>query len=133
MGRKHLAFTICTILAAGTNYPMEINKYVAIWKAYVPALYVLMKRASAGEQVFKTEQHKFEASGKKDKSGYNFKLEYYKGRNLNDVSHSALAADLLQALNSDQRISQLSYDNVIMLQHTSGFELKITILPPRNF
>ena len=112
---------------------MEVNKYVAIWKAYVPAFYVLIKKASGGEQVFKTEQHKFEAISKKEKAGYNFKLEYYKGRNLNDVSHSTLAADLLQALNSDQRINQLSYDNVILLQHTSGFELKITILPPRNF
>lgn len=112
---------------------MEVNKYVGVWKAYVPALFVLMKRASGGEQVFKTEQHKFEVSGKKEKAGYNFKLEYYKGRNLNDLSHSALASDLLQALNSDQRINQLSYDNVIMLQHTSGFELKISLQPPRNF
>jgi hypothetical protein len=113
---------------------MEVNKYVAIWKAYLPALYVLMKRAVSNPDgsVFKTEQHKFEQSGKKEKAGYNFKLEYFKGRNLNEVGNSALASDLLQALNSDARINQFSYDCVILFQHTSSFELKITILPPRN-
>ena len=104
---------------------MEDRKYLATWKKYLPVIRLHLKRSIAGEQQFKLNITDFESAGHRGKSSYTFNLMMENGKVTNNISGSAVARDLYDALKSDDTIKAMLQDKSVKISVGKSFILNI--------
>jgi hypothetical protein len=107
---------------------MEERKYLQTWKKYLPVIRLHLKRSLVDEQSFKLNIIDFESAGDRGKSGYTFSLQMENGKVTNNISGSAVARDLFEALKSDETIKAMLSDKIIKISvgKTFLFSIKTT-------
>ena len=88
---------------------MEDRKYLTTWKRYLPVIRLHIKKSLVEEQQFKLNITDFESAGDRGKSGYTFNITMENGKVINNISGSAVARDLFEALKSDELIKAMQH------------------------
>ena len=104
---------------------MEERKYLTTWRKYIPVIRLHLKRSLAEEQSFKLNITDFESAGDRGKSGYTFSLAMENGKVTNNISGSAVARDLYEALKTDETIKAIIQDKAIKISVGKSFVLSI--------
>lgn len=104
---------------------MEERKYLTTWKRYIPVIRLHLKRSLTEEQSFKLNITDFESAGDRGKSGYTFNLTMENGKVTNNVSGSAVARDLYEALKDDEAIKAFLQDRAVKMSVGKSFVLSI--------
>lgn len=104
---------------------MEERKYLTTWKKYLPVIRLHLKRSLTEEQSFKLNIQDFESAGDRGKSGYTFSITMENGKVTNNISGSAVARDLFEALKSDDTIKAMLQDKSIKISVGKSFVLSI--------
>ena len=104
---------------------MEERKYLTTWKRYIPVIRLHLKRSLSEEQSFKLNITDFESAGDRGKSGYTFNLTMENGRVTNNISGSAVARDLFEALKADEAIKAMISDKNVKISVGKSFVLSI--------
>jgi hypothetical protein len=104
---------------------MEERKYLTTWRKYIPVIRLHLKRSLAEEQSFKLNITDFESAGDRGKSGYTFSLAMENGKVTNNISGSAVARDLYEALKTDETIKAMIQDKAIKISVGKSFVLSI--------
>lgn len=104
---------------------MEERKYLTTWKRYIPVIRLHLKRSLSEEQSFKLNITDFESAGDRGKSGYTFNLTMENGRVTNNISGSAVARDLFEALKADEAIKAMIADKSVKISVGKSFVLSI--------
>jgi len=104
---------------------MEERKYLQTWKKYLPVIRLHLKRSLVDEQSFKLNITDFESAGDRGKSGYTFSLQMENGKVTNNISGSAVARDLFEALKSDETIKAMLADKSIKISVGKTFLFSI--------
>ncbi|TFF30454.1 hypothetical protein [Mucilaginibacter psychrotolerans] len=104
---------------------MEERKYLTTWKRYIPVIRLHLKRSLTEEQSFKLNITDFESAGDRGKSGYTFNLTMENGKVTNNVSGSAVARDLYEALKDDETIKAFLQDRHVKMSVGKSFVLSI--------
>ncbi len=97
---------------------MEDRKYLTTWKRYLPVIRLHLKKSLV------EDQH-FESAGDRGKSGYTFNITMENGKVINNISGSAVARDLYEALKSDDAIKAMLQDKHIKISVGKSFILSI--------
>ena len=87
---------------------MEQRTYLQTWKKYLPVIRLHLKRSLNEDQSFKLNITDFESAGDRGKSGYTFNLQMENGKPINNISGSAVARDLYEALKADEATKALA-------------------------
>ena len=94
--------------------------------ALVEARHRWVKRESlTAEQSFKLNITDFESAGDRGKSGYSFNITLENGKVTNNISGSAVARDLFEALKEDETIKAMLQDKAIKISVGKSFLLSI--------
>jgi hypothetical protein len=104
---------------------MEERKYLQTWKKYLPVIRLHLKRSLTEDQSFKLNITDFESAGDRGKSGYTFNITMENGKVTNNISGSAVARDLYEALKSDETIKAMLQDKNIKISVGKSFVLSI--------
>ncbi len=104
---------------------MEERKYLATWNRYLPVIRLHLKKSLTEEQSFKLNITDFESAGSRGKSGYTFNLALENGKVSNNISGSAVARDLYEALKSDEAIKTLLQNRSVKISVGKSFVLSI--------
>lgn len=104
---------------------MEERKYLTTWKRYLPVIRLHLKKSLNEEQQFKLNITDFESAGDRGKSGYTFNITMENGKVTNNISGSAVARDLYEALKSDDAIKALLQDRAVKISVGKSFMLSI--------
>ena len=104
---------------------MEERKYLQTWKKYLPVIRLHLKRSLTEDQSFKLNITDFESAGDRGKSGYTFNIAMENGKVTNNISGSAVARDLYEALKSDETIKAMLQDKNIKISVGKSFILSI--------
>ena len=104
---------------------MEDRKYLTTWKRYLPVIRLHLKKSINEEQQFKLNITDFESAGDRGKSGYTFNITMENGKVTNNISGSAVARDLYEALKSDDAIKALLQDRSVKISVGKSFMLTI--------
>jgi hypothetical protein len=104
---------------------MEDRKYLTTWKRYLPVIRLHLKRSLNEEQQFKLNITDFESAGDRGKSSYTFNLMMENGKVTNNISGSAVARDLFEALKTDDTIKAMLQDKAIKISVGKSFILTI--------
>jgi hypothetical protein len=104
---------------------MEERKYLTTWKRYIPVIRLHLKRSLTEEQSFKLNITDFESAGDRGKSGYTFNLTMENGKVTNNVSGSAVARDLYEALKDDEAIKAFLQERHVKMSVGKSFVLSI--------
>jgi hypothetical protein len=104
---------------------MEERKYLTTWKRYLPVIRLHLKKSLNEEQHFKLNITDFESAGDRGKSGYTFNIVMDNGKVTNNISGSAVARDLYEALKSDDAIKAMLQDKSIKISVGKSFILTI--------
>ncbi|KAA8482843.1 hypothetical protein BDE36_1505 [Arcticibacter tournemirensis] len=104
---------------------MEERKYLATWNRYLPVIRLHLKKSLTEEQSFKLNITDFESAGGRGKSGYTFNLALENGKVSNNISGSAVARDLYEALKSDEAIKMLLQNKSVKISVGKSFVLSI--------
>ncbi|MBD1364224.1 hypothetical protein IDJ77_10420 [Mucilaginibacter sp. ZT4R22] len=104
---------------------MEERKYLTTWKRYIPVIRLHLKKSLNEEQSFKLNITDFESAGDRGKSGYTFNLSMENGKVINNISGSAVARDLYEALKADEAIKAFLQDRNIKISVGKSFLLTI--------
>jgi len=104
---------------------MEERKYLQTWKKYLPVIRLHLKRSLTEDQSFKLNITDFESAGDRGKSGYTFNIAMENGKVTNNISGSAVARDLYEALKSDETIKPMLQDKSIKISVGKSFVLSI--------
>ncbi|MDP9047236.1 MAG: hypothetical protein M3N14_03815 [Bacteroidota bacterium] len=104
---------------------MEERKYLTTWKRYLPVIRLHLKKSLNEEQQFKLNITDFESAGDRGKSGYTFNLTLENGKVMNNISGSAVARDLFEALKSDDTIKAMLQDRAVKISVGKSFVLSI--------
>ena len=91
--------------------------YIPIWNKYRPALLKLMLTADEGPQEYHFFSHEFKQLNPKEKGGYSFTLQVFRGKAQNNIRDSFVAQDLLYVLESSRKASEL------LERHTYEFSM----------
>ena len=81
--------------------------YSYLWSKYRPVILQLMSASASEPQEYRLFPHEFQALNPRQKGGYAFTLETFKGKALNDIRKSPVALDLLQTLQQSRRAVEL--------------------------
>jgi hypothetical protein len=95
------------------------------WKRYLPVIRLHLKKSLVEEQNFKLNITDFESAGDRGKSGYTFTITMDNGKVVNNISGSAVARDLYEALKSDDAIKAMLQDKSIKMSVGKSFILSI--------
>lgn len=108
-------------------YPprMEERKYLTTWRRYIPVIRLHLKKSLTSEQSFKLNITDFESAGDRGKSGYTFNITMENGKVTNNISGSAVARDLYEALKTDDLIKAMLQDKAIKISVGKSFLLSI--------
>ncbi len=104
---------------------MEQRNYLQTWKKYLPVIRLHLKRSLTEEQSFKLNITDFESAGDRGKSGYTFNLQMENGKPTNNISGSAVARDLYEALKSDETVKAMLQDKNVKISVGKAFLLNI--------
>ena len=104
---------------------MEERKYLTTWKRYIPVIRLNLKKSLTEEQQFKLNITDFESAGDRGKSGYTFNITMENGKVTNNISGSAVARDLYEALKADDAIKALLQDKAVKISVGKSFMLTI--------
>jgi hypothetical protein len=104
---------------------MEERKYLTTWKRYIPVIRLHLKRSLNEEQQFKLNITDFESAGDRGKSGYTFNIALENGKVTNNISGSAVARDLFEALKGDEAIVAMLRERSIKISVGKSFILSI--------
>jgi hypothetical protein len=104
---------------------MEERKYLATWKKYIPVIRLHLKRSLNEDQSFKLNITDFESAGDRGKSGYTFNISMENGKVINNISGSAVARDLFEALKADEAIMALLQNRAVKISVGKSFLLTI--------
>ncbi|HEY4325314.1 MAG TPA: hypothetical protein VGN20_15050 [Mucilaginibacter sp.] len=104
---------------------MEERKYLTTWKKYLPVIRLHLKKSLVEEQQFKLNITDFESAGDRGKSGYTFNITMENGKVTNNISGSAVARDLFEALKSDETIKEMLANKSIKISVGKSFVLSI--------
>ncbi len=104
---------------------MEERKYLTTWKRYIPVIRLHLKRSLTEEQQFKLNITDFESAGDRGKSGYTFNIALENGKVTNNISGSAVARDLYEALKADEAIKAMLQNKSIKISVGKSFMLTI--------
>ncbi|MBD1394876.1 hypothetical protein [Mucilaginibacter glaciei] len=104
---------------------MEERKYLTTWRKYIPVIRLHLKRSLTEEQSFKLNITDFESAGDRGKSGYTFSLQMENGKVINNISGSAVARDLYEALKTDETIKSMIQDKAIKISVGKSFVFSI--------
>lgn len=108
---------------------MEDRKFLLTWKRYLPVIRLHLKKSVAEDQSFKLNITDFESAGDRGKSGYTFSLVMDNGKVTNNISSSAVARDLYEALRSDEAIKAMLLEKSIKISVGKSFLLTIKNTP----
>lgn len=89
-------------------YATSPQTYTYLWSKYRPAVLKLMVDAVDGPQQYKFLDHEFKQVNAKEKGGYAFVLQLYKGKAINIIKNSVVAKDMLIILQQSRRALELS-------------------------
>ncbi len=89
------------------DYPINHHLYTLLWNKYRPAIVKLMTDALEKPQEYKFQPHEFKDVNPKEKGGYAFTMEVYKGKPQNNIKGSVVAQDLLLILQKSPRALEL--------------------------
>ena len=84
-----------------------------------------MSAAANEPQQYKLSAHEFKILNPKEKGGYSFTLEAFKGKAVNNIRTSAVAQDLLQVLQQSKRASELMNEATYELRMDKQFVLHV--------
>lgn len=104
---------------------MEERKYLTTWSKYIPVIRLHLKKSLVDEQSFKLNITDFESAGDRGKSGYTFSLQMENGKVTNNISGSAVARDLYEALKNDEAIKAILSDKIVKISVGKTFLLSI--------
>jgi hypothetical protein len=104
---------------------MEERQYLSTWKRYIPVIRLHIKKSFNEEQAFKLNITDFESAGGSSKSGYTFNIQMENGKVINNISGSAVARDLFEALKADDAIKAMLQDKSIKISVGKSFMLTI--------
>jgi len=104
---------------------MEDRKYLTTWKRYIPVIRLHLKKSLTEEQQFKLNITDFESAGDRGKSGYTFNVTLENGKVMNNISGSAVARDLVEALKADDAIKLILQNKSIKISVGKSFMLSI--------
>ena len=104
---------------------MEERQYLTTWKKYIPVIRLHLKKSLNEDQSFKLNITDFESAGDRGKSGYSFNIAMENGRVTNNISGSAVARDLYEALKSDEAIKAMLQDKQVKISVGKTFILTI--------
>lgn len=107
---------------------MEIEKYIALWKKYLPVIKIQLKKSSAKSQTLDMNRIEFESAGDRDLSAYTFNLEIQNGKVTNDISGSAVARDLFKVLTADKESNEFLSDKTVKINMGKAFKLTLDLL-----
>lgn len=99
--------------------------YSYLWSKYRPVILHLMSAAANEPQQYKLYAHEFQALNPKQKGGYTFTLETFKGKAVNDIRKSPVAVDLLQILQQSRRALELMDEAPFELSLDKNFVLHV--------
>lgn len=83
------------------------HTYTYLWNKYRPAILKHMIDSAEGPQQYKLSKHEFTIINPKEKGGYSFSLNVFKGKAVNDIRTSIVAKDLLIILQSSKKANEL--------------------------
>jgi hypothetical protein len=104
---------------------MEERQYLTTWKKYIPVIRLHLKRSLNEDQSFKLNITDFESAGGSAKSGYSFNIAMENGKVINNISGSAVARDLYEALRNDEVIKSILQDKHVKISVGKSFVLSI--------
>ncbi|WP_295655573.1 hypothetical protein [uncultured Mucilaginibacter sp.] len=104
---------------------MEERQYLTTWKKYIPVIRLHLKKSLNEDQSFKLNITDFESAGDRGKSGYSFNIAMENGRVTNNISGSAVARDLYEALKGDEAIKTMLQDKQVKISVGKTFILTI--------
>ena len=104
---------------------MEERKYLTTWRKYIPVIRLHLKRSLTEDQSFKLNITDFESAGDRGKSGYTFNITIENGKVTNNISGSAVARDLFEALKTDEIIKGILQDKSVKISVGKSFLLTI--------
>src|SRR5271166_3689868 len=104
---------------------MEDRQYLTIWKRYMPVIRLHIKKSLVEDQQFKLNIQDFESAGDRAKSAHTFNIQMENGKVINNISGSAVARDLYEALKSDDAIKAMLQDKHIKISVGKSFILSI--------
>ena len=104
--------------------------YTHIWNKYLPVIRILLKRAAIEAQSLQLNVSDFEKTGPQKKTGFNFTLEFHKGRvnNLAGLSGPAkeLAAVIVQDTLSKELLMRGEYHLTMNAKFLLGIQMVTT-------
>ncbi len=101
------------------------HKYIYLWNKYRPAILKLMVDAEQGSQEYKFSNHEFRDIDPKQKGGYSFTMEVYKGKAINNIKTSVVAKELLIILQQSAKASELTEEALYVFTMDKQFLLRI--------
>ncbi len=104
---------------------MEQRTYLQTWKKYLPVIRLHLKRSLNEDQSFKLNITDFESAGDRGKSGYTFNLQMENGKPINNISGSAVARDLYEALKADEATKAILQGKSVKISVGKSFILNI--------
>lgn len=104
---------------------MEERKYLTTWKRYMPVIRLHLKKSLNEDQQFKLNITDFESAGSRGKSGYTFSINMENGKVTNNISGSAVARDLFEAIKDDEAVKSMLLDKVVKISVGKSFILSI--------
>src|ERR1700709_1526104 len=104
---------------------MEERKYLQTWKKYIPVIRLYLKKSLNEDQQFKLNITDFESAGDRGKSGYTFNITMENGKVMNNISGSAVARDLFEAIKADDAVKAMLQDKSVKISVGKSFILSI--------
>ena len=102
--------------------------YTHIWNKYLPVIRILLKKSAKEAQSLNFNVSDFEKIGPQKKTGFNFTLEFSKGRVYNLAGLSSPAKELLAVLSQDTLTNQLLQRGEYHLTMNSKFVLGVQLI-----
>ncbi|RYG53822.1 MAG: hypothetical protein EOO01_03325 [Chitinophagaceae bacterium] len=99
--------------------------YTHVWNKYLPIIRILLKKSAKEAQSLSFNVSDFEKIGPQKKTGFNFSLEFNKGRVSNMAGLSGPAKELLAVLTQDTVVKQLLHVGEYHLTMNAKFVLGI--------
>jgi hypothetical protein len=125
IGNNIIKLTNCVFIIIPLHTHMEERKYLATWKRYIPVIRLHLKRSLTEDQQFKLNITDFESAGDRGKSGYTFNIALENGKPTNNISGSAVARDLYEAMKEDEAIKSFLQNRSVKISVGKAFILSI--------
>ena len=104
----------------------DAGMYTLLWKKYLPAIKVLLKKSNENDQKLLLYKHEFESTGARNKLGYVFKLELLNGKPLHKSNTTAPAYDLYTLMMEHETIAAWLKNQHVKIQVSRSYELNIS-------